>query len=120
LRLTWATETQPTALSFKVRPTPNQTGSEVVELSQLHLKFALTGACSQRKYIEYQPCSIDHPTVERLFQIALLYRGCVMIEYDNIHRQLINQFGDLKNLPRTQEGGWVGYLSNRADVSNNL
>jgi hypothetical protein len=43
-----------------------------------------------------------------------------MIEYDNIHRQLINQFGDLKNLPRTQEGGWVGYLSNRADVSNNL
>jgi hypothetical protein len=43
-----------------------------------------------------------------------------MIEYDNIHRQLINQFGDLNNLPRTQEGGWVGYLSNRADVSNNL
>jgi hypothetical protein len=92
----------------------------MVKLSQFDLKLAFTGTRSERKYIEYQPCSIDHPAVERLFQVALLYRGCIMVEDDNIHRQLFNQFRDLKNLSRTQEGGGVGYLPNRADVTNNL
>jgi hypothetical protein len=53
-------EADTTFLALQVSPTPDQTRSKMLKLSQLNLHFAFMALCALRKNVENQAGAIDY------------------------------------------------------------
>ena len=75
-------------LPLEVGPSPDQPGGEMAQLCKLHLQLALVRRCALRENIEDETGSIQDPAAHLAFQIALLYGGYRVIDYDQIRLQV--------------------------------
>ena len=92
------------ALALEVRPAANQPGRHMFELRQFDLQFTLGALGAQREYVQYQGNAVDHPALERTFEVALLGAGQRVVENDQLRTGFATQggnfFGSCPN-PRT-------------------
>jgi hypothetical protein len=76
-------------------PPSSEPGQHVLQLRQLYLKLAFTGARVAGKNVQDQLRTIDHTDGQRAFKIPQLGRGEVMIEEDQRGLGRLRHGGDL-------------------------
>jgi hypothetical protein len=92
------------ALPGEVGPHAGEARQAVLELSQLDLQppFVCGGAASED--IENERRAVDHLDIERAFQVALLRRGEVVVDHDDVVPGFFPAHSDLFQFPFTDVG----------------
>ena len=72
-----------------MRPHPRQPGKLILELHHLHLQLPLRGPRALAEYVKDQHRAVAHLylAVEELFDVAVLPRGELGVEYHRVHRR---------------------------------
>ena len=72
-----------------MRPHPRQPGKLVFQLRHLHLQLPLRGPRALAEYVKDQHRAVAHLhlAVEELFDVAVLPRGELGVEYHRVHRR---------------------------------
>ena len=91
-------------LAGKVRPVPRKARPEIIELRQFDLGLRGRRASPCSKNIQNQPRAVEQLAVERLFQVANLHRGQVVVENDEIAAARPNQVLQFSDLARPDVG----------------
>ena len=72
-----------------MRPHPRQPGKLILQLRHLHLQLPLRGPRALAEYVKDQHRAVAHLhlAVEELFDVAVLPRGELGVEYHRVHRR---------------------------------
>ena len=97
-----------------------QPGQHVLQLRQLHLQLALTGAGVFGKDIEDELSAVDHSRVNQFLDIALLRRREVVIEKQQIGRNRGHRAGDFFQLSLSHERGRIWTIPMLQEFAGNF
>lgn len=70
LRFTGTTQANTALLAFKVSPRANESRRQILQLCELDLQLAFVAAGALREDIENEARAIDHPAIQRDFEIV--------------------------------------------------
>ncbi|MNV51133.1 hypothetical protein D3C71_1431720 [compost metagenome] len=99
------------ALTFQVAPHAREARGQMLQLRQLHLQLALMALCAQRKDIQDECDTVDHPQIEGALEVALLGGRQGLIEQDDIGQQRLRHRDALVGLAGTDEEFGVGAIA---------
>ena len=96
-------------------PAAYQSRREMAQLSKLHLQLPFEGARPGRKDIEDQTDAIDHPALERMFQVPFLSWTQRVREKNDLRFRLYNRVADLLDFSAPNEKPWIWRATAPAD-----
>jgi len=80
----------------------------MLELCKLDLKLTFESTRALREDVEDQPGTVDDPTLQERFEVALLARRQRMIENDEIGSQRLHRGMNFFRLAAAYEKPWIG------------
>ena len=90
---------------------PAQPRQHVFQLRQLHLQLAFAGPRMAGENIEDELGAVDHAHVDKLFDIALLRSGEIVIEQKQIGGDRSSGAGNFFQFSAADERGWIGTVA---------
>jgi hypothetical protein len=120
LGLTGAAGADAGAEAFEVGPLATEAGEDVLELGQFDLEAALAGAGVLGEDVEDEGGAVEDFDVERLFEVALLGRGELVVEDDRRVVELRRLGDDLAQFALADVGCGVEGCKALAGLADNV
>ena len=99
------------AETLEVRPQASHAGHVVLELGQLDLELAVGGVGVTGEDVEDHRGAVDHRHPERLLEVALLPRGQLVVDGDEVGVRRLEQRLELVDLAGTEVEVGMGLLA---------
>ena len=116
LRLTHTSKNPPSApLPLQVGPAAHKPRRRVLKLCELDLELTFVALRALGENVEDQPRTVDDRAAERLFEVALLHRRQVVVEYRERSMLLLQSALDFLDFSRAGKKGGVGPIAAPAD-----